>query len=268
MIETELLDVERVRAGLGPVSGPLLSELWLATAVDSTNAEAMRQVALGAGSGLVCVAEQQTAGRGRRGRTWVSPFAGNIYMSLVWEFAGGASALEGLSLAVGVAVAEALERCGVPDVALKWPNDLLVNGAKLGGILIEMVGDAAGSCKVVIGVGLNVQMPEAAAVDIDQQWTDIYRATGSATSRNELLTAVLDELLPLLPAFERDGFGPWQSRWMSRDVHADSEVVVISGAQKLAGKARGVDITGALQLETDLGVQAIHGGEVSLRGAP
>ena len=121
--------------------------------MDSTNAEPMRQAEAGGAPGLVCTAEQQTAGRGRRGRQWVSPFASNLYLSLVWEFSQGAAALEGLSLAVGVAVARALAACDVPAVQLKWPNDVLHDGAKLGGILLEMTGDAAGACQVVVGVG-------------------------------------------------------------------------------------------------------------------
>lgn len=141
--------------------------------IDSTNAEAMRQLEAGAGAGLVCTAEQQSAGRGRRGRTWVSPFARNLYLSVAWRYHQGAAALEGLSLAVGVAVARALAANGLPAVQLKWPNDVIFRGAKLGGVLLEMTGDAAGVCQIVVGVGLNVAMPDSAAVAIDQAWTDI-----------------------------------------------------------------------------------------------
>ena len=263
----ELLDAQRIRAALSTQASVLLTELQLAIEIDSTNAELLRRLQRGPASRLVCSAEQQTAGRGRRGRSWVSPFGSNIYLSLAWEFAGGAAALEGLSLAVGVAVATALDNCGVQDLKLKWPNDLLHGGAKLGGILIEMVGDAAGSCQVVVGVGLNVRMPVDAAADIDQQWTDVTMASGLPVGRNQLLAALLNELLPLLSQFAEQGFAPWREPWMALDAHADSPVIVSSGERRLTGVARGVDHSGALLLEVAGSIQAIHGGEVSLRPA-
>ncbi len=261
----DLLVTEEILSGLSGNSRPLLRELDLQSVVDSTNAEALRRIAAGVGPGLVCVAEQQTAGRGRRGRDWVSPFAGNLYLSVVWEFARGATALDGLSLAVGVAVTDALARCAVADVKLKWPNDILHQGAKLGGILIEVVGGTTGSCQVVIGIGINVNMPDSAAEEIDQNWTDISRITRTTPGRNELLAALLDELLPMLPAFEQEGFAAWRARWSERDAYAGCPVVVHSGPQRMAGIARGVNDAGALLLDAGGEVQTLHGGEVSLR---
>lgn len=265
----ELLQEARVRAGLNGQSLALLNELVVGEVVDSTNAEAMRRIGQGAGAGVVCTAEQQTAGRGRRGRTWVSPYARNLYLSIIGEFSQGAAALEGLSLAVGVGVARALERSGLPPVQLKWPNDILLQGAKLGGILLEMTGDAAGNCQVVVGVGLNVAMPAATASGIDQNWTDVATTAGNAgvacPGRNDLLAALLNELLPLINDFESEGFSNWREPWQALDAHADKSVVLISGTEKLAGIARGVDQRGALLLETSLGVQAVFGGEISLR---
>ncbi len=262
----ELLDDAKVRADLSERAGALLGDLLLLDTVDSTNAEALRRIESGRARGLVCSAEQQSAGRGRRGRTWVSPYARNIYVSVVWEFSQGAAALEGLSLAVGVAVARALESLGVPALQLKWPNDLLSEGAKLGGILLEMAGDASGACQVVVGVGLNVRMPDRAAGEIDQPWTDLFHLCGEALpSRNALLAAVLNELLPLLAGFEGEGFTPWREAWMARDAYADCPVVVRSADKQMAGTARGVDERGALRLETSVGVQSLFGGELSLR---
>ena len=189
-------------------------------------------------------------------------------MSLLWEFTQGAAALEGLSLAVGVAVARALRACDVPAVQLKWPNDVLYDGAKLGGILLEMSGDAAGSCRVVIGVGLNVAMPDAAAGAIDQAWTDINTMTSRQTpGRSRILAALLNELLPLVADFEQRGFAHWREEWQSLDALADAAVVLHAGEVPLAGIARGVDARGALQLETATGLQSVYGGEVSLRAA-
>ena len=236
--------------------------------VDSTNAQVLREAALEPLAGLVCTAEQQTAGRGRLGRQWVSPFAGNLYLSLVWQFSQGAASLEGLSLAVGVAVARALAASGVPPVQLKWPNDILYEGAKLGGILLEMTGDAAGTCQVVVGVGLNVSMPPAAAGNIDQAWTDVDTITGgNHPGRSKLLAALLNELLPLVSGFEQEGFAPWREEWQALDAFAGVNVILHTGARDMAGIARGVDERGALLLETGSGTQSVYGGEISLRPA-
>ena len=261
----DLLDQQLILSRLSPPGRALLAELDLRSQIDSTNVEAMRRIEAGAGTGLVCVAEQQTAGRGRRGRKWISPFASNIYLSLVWEFEGGAVALEGLSLAVGVAVADALTTCDVPGLQLKWPNDILCGSRKLGGILIEMVGDPAGRCQVVVGVGLNVRMPTRAAADIDQQWTDIASLVDTPPDRNALLAAILDALLLLMPTFARDGFSPWREKWMLRDAYAGKPVIVHSGPKQLAGTVAGINETGALLLDVGGTIQAINGGEVSLR---
>lgn len=264
----DLLDPDVVRAALDSRAANLLSTLEVLETVDSTNAEAMRRVQQGAAAGLVCTAEQQSAGRGRRGRQWVSPFARNLYLSLVWEYHQGAAVLEGLSLAVGVAVARALAACELPQVQLKWPNDVLFDGAKLGGVLLEMTGDASGTCQVIVGVGLNVAMPRAAARDIDQAWTDIASmAGGEHPGRNILLAALLNELLPLLASFEDSGFGCWRAPWQALDAFAGAPVVLNSGGEPVTGIARGVDDRGALQLETAAGVQAVYGGEISLRTA-
>lgn len=265
----DLLNAAQVKAALDARASALLTRLEVLDTVDSTNAEVMRRAEQGCSPGLVCTAEQQTAGRGRRGRRWVSPYASNLYLSLLWGFSQGAAALEGLSLAVGVAVARALRACAVPNVQLKWPNDVLYRGAKLGGILLEMKGDTAGSCQVVIGVGLNVAMPAAAAGAIDQAWTDIKTITANRhPGRNRLLAALLNELLPLVADFEQQGFSHWRDEWQSLDAFDGAAVVLNTGSAQLGGIARGVDERGALQLETTTGVQSVYGGEISLRAAP
>ncbi len=263
----ELLDREQVMASLSPAALGYLASLDIQWQIDSTNAELLRQLGNRARSGLVCTAEQQSAGRGRRGREWVSPFARNLYLSVAWCYTEGMVALEGLSLAVGVAVARALEHSGVAGVALKWPNDILVNRAKLGGILLEMAGHSAESCQVVVGVGLNVAMPDAAAASIDQAWTDASTAAGVTVSRNDLLVALLDELLPLLAGWDSHGFARWREAWQARDAFADTAVILSAGDRRVAGTARGVDERGALLLESAGAVHSVHGGEISLRPA-
>lgn len=270
----DLLDPGEIESALQGGVRSQLDELRVLETIDSTNLEALRCVELGTKSGLVITAEQQSAGRGRRGRQWVSPYARNLYVSLVWQFEQGAAALEGLSLAVGVAAARALAACDVPGIGLKWPNDIVANGAKLGGILIEMTGDAAGTCQVVIGIGINVNMPRAAGGEIDQAWTDVSALCkagperAAKIGRNQLLASLLNELLPLAASFESTGFAPWREPWMALDAFADTPVVLDSGASQMAGVARGVDERGALQFESTTGITSIYGGEISLRAAP
>lgn len=266
----DLLDETSIRAALTAPVSALLGGLVLRPVVDSTNAEALRQLAAGAPCRRVYSAEQQRAGRGRRGRAWVSPFASSLYLSLTWEFFRGAAALEGLSLAVGVAVVRALSAIGVPELQLKWPNDVLSGGAKLGGILLEMVGDATGRCQVVIGVGLNVAMPASAAATIEQHWTDIATVLkGSPPDRNALMAGIMNELLPLAARFETEGFDAWREEWLPLDLMRDQRVFIEGGGcDRQTGIARGVDRHGGLLLETAAGVRAIYGGEISLRLQP
>ncbi|MFV0476335.1 MAG: bifunctional biotin--[acetyl-CoA-carboxylase] ligase/biotin operon repressor BirA [Parahaliea sp.] len=267
----ELLVKQDIVDSIEPAVRDRLGELLLFDVIDSTNAEALRRIGDGAGCGLVVSAEQQSAGRGRRGRPWMSPFGRNIYLSVVGQFSQGAGALEGLSLAVGVCVVRVLARLGISGLQLKWPNDLLYKGAKAGGILLEMVGDTAGLCQVVVGVGVNVAMPSPAAAKIDQPWTDLstiaIQAGVHPPPRNLLLAKLISELLSLLQTFEASGFSPWRQHWMALDAFAGQPVVVSSAHRQIGGVARGVDKRGALQLETSLGLQSLYGGEISLRPA-
>ena len=260
----DLLSRDQVLSALTPRARSLLSELDLHAQIDSTNTEAFRRLRQGATSGLVVSAETQTAGRGRRGRSWTSPFGRNIYVSSLWHFAGKPEVIEGLSLAVGVAVAEALAEVGFKDVMLKWPNDILHGGAKLGGILIEISGGAAGPTNAVIGIGLNLGMPAEAATEIDQPWTDLTRADNGVL-RNELLAAVLNHLLPLLDEYESRGLGPWRERWLSRDAFGGRQVRLQQGGRQIVGKMLGIGDRGELRLDVGGSELSFEGGEVSLR---
>lgn len=263
MRSEQALDEARIRAGLDAAARSVLGEFLVLASVDSTNAELLRRPGL-PGRAQVCLAEQQTAGRGRRGRPWKSPPGSNLYLSVAWPFEGGAEAMAGLSLAVGVALCEALEKLGVDGLTLKWPNDVLRGGGKLAGTLIELHGDASGSCRGIIGTGVNVRMPATAARGIDQAWADL---ADYDLCRSELAAAFLARLLPLLVDFSAAGFAPWRERWQARNVHAGAPVRILGSAPELAGTAVGVDERGALLLQTDAGVRAIHAGEVSLRAA-
>lgn len=259
----ELLNAGAIRAGLSAEAGGLLHELKVFPLIDSTNAELARRCVPSPGA-RVALAERQSAGRGRRGKPWVSPFGGNVYCSVAWTFHAGAESLQGLSLAVGVCLCEAMESLGVSDLALKWPNDVLRSRGKLAGVLVDVMGDPSGRCTAIIGTGINMRMPDDAAHGIDQRWSDL---ADHGLSRNAFVVAYLDRLLPLLEAYEREGFGSWQERWQARDAFRGRDVVIESAGRAQAGVAAGVDERGALLLRTASGVSPVHGGEVSLREA-
>lgn len=260
----ELLDSNAIRSSLGPVSQSLLQHLEIKGEIDSTNRYLMSQPA--AVSGSVCLAESQTAGRGRRGRDWISPFGRNIYMSVVWRYDEGPARLSGLSLAVAVAVVRALEAAGIEQAAVKWPNDIFLGGGKVGGILLEVAGESNGPCRVVVGIGLNIGMGLDAGRGIDQSWEDVKRIRPDV-GRNRLAGGILQELLPLLDGFAQHGFAPLRKEWSRSDLMFGKAVVVQRMDGPLHGRALGVDDSGALLLETGAGVERIQSGEVSLRPA-
>ncbi|MZR64188.1 bifunctional biotin--[acetyl-CoA-carboxylase] ligase/biotin operon repressor BirA [Alcanivorax sp. DP30] len=259
----ELLDPDFIQEQLTQAGFHV--DLHYSLVTDSTNADALAGTS-SAGQSAIFLAECQLAGRGRRGRQWQSPFAANHYLSVRYPIQGGFAALGGLSLAVGVAVADALVSLqpGLP-VGLKWPNDLLVNGAKLGGVLIELAGEMDGRVDVVVGVGLNGRMTPAQAERIDQRWTDLASVMGEMPSRTQVTTEVLSRLLTMLAEFSTQGFEPLVSRYDVYDQVAGKRVQVQSAEQMLSGVAVGVSSDGALRLETAEGLKELYGGEVSLR---
>lgn len=261
----DLLNADEILRHVESEVLPLLSDVEVHSVVSSTNDIAMRNASNNLGCGYVCLAEQQTAGRGRRGRAWVSPFGANIYLSMVWGFSGGAAALEGLSLATGVVVAEALCELGCRNVRLKWPNDLLVGSAKVGGVLLEMTGDPSGQCQVVLGLGVNTKIAQADGSAIDQAYAQLFDH-GVVLSRNQLAGKLISELTRMLQQFSVDGFGKYQQRWEAMDAYRGKPVAIHAGSQVTRGVARGVDATGGLRLETASGLEIFKGGELSLRG--
>jgi len=263
----DLLDGQAITGALAVAARPHLSNIHVFQTIDSTNTYARELAEKNSVSGLVILAEQQTGGRGRRGKSWVSPFAANIYLSIVWDFEQGAEALEGLSLAVGVAVRRALIAHGVQRVKLKWPNDIYVEQKKLGGILLEMIGDPAGHCSVVIGVGLNVSMPVSQASAIDQDWTDVAtELQDKLPARNKLAAELISEILPLLSTFQEQGFAAYRDEWQAADAFYGQPAVISTPKQSTAGIVKGVGINGALRLELDSGnIESFIGGELSLR---
>jgi len=260
----ELLSESGIRAALSPDTSLSLSAFHLFPSLESTNSFLMDRARTNRVHGEVCLAEMQTAGRGRRGRNWVSPFAKNIYLSLGWRFDSGVAAIEGLSLVIGLELCLALEELGFERASLKWPNDVLVGSKKLAGILVELVGDADGEYSVVIGVGINVRSSAEMGKEIDQPWTSLDDC-GFSVSREQLLGRFLSRLLRTLPGYPEKTFAEYQNAWMAHDAFAGFSVELKGLSQPVVGLARGVDRRGALVLEVDGEEQAFVGGEVSLR---
>lgn len=259
----ERLDEERLRAAI-----PAALKLEVRPLVDSTNR-------LLAESDLrhdpqAVMAEYQSAGRGRRGREWRSPFGANLYLSIAWSYPMWPPQLPALSLAVGVVCARALRAAGVENIRLKWPNDLWAGDRKLGGILIEQRGESSDVCRVVVGVGLNVAMQKAQAATVDQPWTTVDEVLGQAAggtrraSRNRLAGELLRELYECLSRYAIGGFEPYRREWLDLDAMRGREVQV-PGDEALRGPGRGIDASGAFLIETVAGLRAVHAGDVSLR---
>ncbi|MCU1759205.1 bifunctional biotin--[acetyl-CoA-carboxylase] ligase/biotin operon repressor BirA [Pseudomonas sp. 14P_8.1_Bac3] len=231
--------------------------------IDSTNAEALRAIERGQTAPFLVLAERQTSGRGRRGRKWVSPFAENIYCSLVLRIEGGMRQLEGLSLVVGLAVMQALRVSGVSGAGLKWPNDVLVGQKKIAGILLELVGDPADVCHVVLGVGINVNMQMTE--EVDQQWTSMRLESGQAFDRNRLVAQLGQMLQAYLSRHQVEGFSAIQAEWEQNHLWQGRAVSLIAGVNQIDGEVLGIDSQGALRLKVG-GVEKIFsGGELSLR---
>ncbi len=234
--------------------------------IESTNAALERA---GAVHRSVLLAEWQAQGRGRRGRAWQGAPGGSILLSVAWQFAGGAASLSGLSLLVGLAVAQALDTCGADSVQLKWPNDIVWRGQKLGGVLIGLSGDALGPTTAVIGIGLNVHLPEEARSEIDQAVTDLSQiAQQVAWNRNTVVNALLKALEMQLDAFASHGFAPVASQWRALHAFEGKPTRALLPDQSLIdADATTVDDTGALVLKRGAMTHTLHSAEISLRKA-
>ncbi len=265
----ELLDGATIVAGMSRDVRRHVSRLFVEETLPSSNQFLRERFEQGAGHGEICLVEQQSAGKGRRGRTWVTPWGRTLMFSVGWRVESGVAALEGLSLAVGVVLAQVLERHGVSP-RLKWPNDVLLETdagelGKLAGILVELSGDATGPCELVVGMGINVDLPQAFRADIEQPVAAV-RDQAPGLSRNRLAVEVLDDLMPLLADFERQGFAAWQEAWNARHAFAEREVDILRGERREPAIAEGVDEAGNLWVRGEHGRERLAGGEISVRG--
>ena len=232
--------------------------------IDSTNAALKRRALSEDIHGVALFAETQTAGRGRLGRVWVSPPKSNIYLSLGWRTGLEPLELAGLSLAVGCTIGEGLERNFGLKMQLKWPNDLYLGGKKCGGVLIDLVQSSNQDWTIVVGVGLNVAMPNSGGNDIDQPWTDLGSHSAVPLTRNEVGGQLLGVLVPLLSSWQVGAFSQWRESWSRRDLMAGHQITVQQGNHSISGRADGVDQSGALRVVTNEGLTVVQSGEASM----
>lgn len=263
----DLLDAAGIRGRLPADVSASLREFEVHEQVDSTSDRLLAARQLPAGRFDACLAEFQDAGRGRRGRRWVAPFASGICLSMSWNYRDAPATLGALSLAAGVATLRALGRLGIGGLSLKWPNDIVQADAKLGGILVDLRGEAAGPALVVVGVGINVRLPRAvrAALAAEGVATVDLATLGRAPARNALAAVLIAELHQALGEFGARGMTAFADEWATADALSGRAVRVLHGDQHFDGVARGIDAHGALLLEAGGRRHRIVSGEVSVR---
>lgn len=264
----EPLDAAKIRAALRSGVRERIRDIETAWSLESTNAALLARTDLAPGQADVLLAEYQTAGRGRRGRAWLAPPGGAICLTLAWSFREVPRDLGALALAVGVCVLRALRRRVEEPIALKWPNDLMLGDRKLAGILIEMRAESGGPTYVVIGIGINVALGAAVLERIaaaGTRATDLKSAGADPAPRNAIVAELIGEMVPGLAVFEREGLRPFVEEWKAADALRGRAVRVQAGEMSARGIARGIDIGGALLVETPQGLRKFISGEVSVR---
>ncbi len=269
----QLLSETEIRKKLTILAGSFIAKLEIHDCINSTNSylneksqtdQSYQENSLA----HICFAEFQTAGKGRRGRDWVSPFGSNIYLSILWTFQKGPASIAGLSLAVGVAVIRALNDLGIDDVGLKWPNDILWKKKKLAGILIEVSGEVSGPCQAVIGLGLNFYLPKDQAKSITQEWVDLKQllVDNPEKIRNQLAATLLNHLLPTIASFKENALTNYLEEWRQFDCMNGQEATLYMGEHAFSGVVKGIDDKGMLLLSNNKGeIKAFGSGEVSFR---
>ena len=257
------LDPDRIRDGLSPAARGWLSRIDVFESIGSTNTHLMGLADAAEIDGHICLAEHQFAGRGRRGRSWTTPRGESLALSVGHRLDVAPARLGALSLVVGLAVASALERCGVTRVGLKWPNDIIHDEAKLGGILIEVV-PLKVPAVTVIGVGINISRGSQALASVETPVAVTDDAV-PGLDRNVVASALIDAVHEFAVLFERFGFGRFHAAWDALNVHADRRVTITSGTDRVDGTVRGVTESGELIIETAAGTRSFNSGEVSLR---
>lgn len=235
--------------------------------IESTNTYLMRKASTEQAHATCVAANLQTQGRGRRGRSWQAGLGASLTFSLLWRFQCGAAALSGLSLAIGVAVMRALHMMGIKQAQLKWPNDILINREKLAGILIELQGDMDGPSTAVIGIGINLRLPDNIKKQIEQPVTDLASISAQSIDPNALLSALLGQLADVLKEFEQNGLVNLSSEWTNHHAYHLQQVrMLMPDGREICGVVQGISEDGTLLVETEAGLKRFISGEISLRG--
>ena len=265
LLDVDLLAARLARAGktseAGSEAGRLQVEIHRVTG--STNDVVMQRLSEPGCDSVLCAAEMQTAGKGRRGRAWVSPFGRNIYLTYGRYLRGDFSSLGGLSIVAGMQVVDTLRSLGVEGVGLKWPNDILFQQGKLGGILVELQATESRGTGVVVGVGINFALSAGDSSKIDQPWSVIGDST--QISRNLFLGELSVRLIDSCEVFNQSGFLPFAGCWPDYNLYVGQPLQVVRGEEVFMGTDAGIDAEGNLVLETDQGTQLHNAGEVSVR---
>ena len=265
---SEPLEPVKIRVHLAPAVRERVGRIDVAWSIDSTNTALLARPNPHYGTCEVLLAEYQSAGRGRRGRSWVAPPGGALCLSMSWTFREVPQDLGALGLVIGVCALRALGAHGIDGVTLKWPNDLLIGERKLAGVLIDLRAESSGPAAVVIGIGLNVALGATMLAEIAASGTaatDLSAAGGALTARNELAGALVSTCLEGLLAFESQGLRPFIEDFRAADA-LRGRAVSVSAVQGVArGVARGIDVRGALMVETPQGLRRFISGDVSVR---
>lgn len=262
----ETLSAEGIASYVDPSVQALLDRLDVVASIDSTNSALLAEAE---SDRRVIFAEHQRRGRGRRGRSWESPWGGGLYLSLRWVYADLPAGPGGLSLVAGVALVDALEALGYQALGLKWPNDLFRDGRKLGGVLVELTGDPTGSCRLVVGVGINWYLPHALESELDQPATGLMNTAQAERlpGRNRVAAALVNALVRACHGFPDNLGGSLAERWQRRDVLYDREIVIRQASDIVTGRMAGVDHEGALLLKTATGLRRFYSGDARVRFA-
>lgn len=259
----QILQKERIWEGLSPNIQEQIPDFDLADCIESTNDHLLTQIKYGKPSGSLVLCEHQTAGRGRLGRSWHSPYAANLYLSVYWHFKKDTSELSGLSQVATLAILRALSKHNVPGISLKWPNNIYYGDKKIAAVLIDMLAESHSNTDAVIGIGLNLSMslPDGT---IDQPWTDVHTITNIFPDRNHMASTLLEELYTALMTFEEKGFTVFFDEWKQHDGLAGKTVLASNPSQSFSGIAHGIGSQGELLIETPQGIIPLFSGSVNV----
>ena len=264
----EFLDEEIILSGISSSAAKILNKLEIFEEIESTNQYLLENLEVADKHGNVVLAEYQSHGRGRRGSSWVSPFGSGLSLSTRWHFEQPVDSLTCLSLAVGSAVIRVLKKIGFEGVGLKWPNDIFFQNRKLGGLLIEIRGETAGPCDVVIGLGLNIAFPSDFEADISQPWIDLASIKDSVPSRNVIVAEMISEFMLLLDAYTESKAEHIIKEWQEYDCMRGKQAKLILPDENITGQIVGIDNDGALLMSVNDTVRKFTAGEISLRVEP